>query len=282
MNATNGRIVLLLGLGAICLPAFAQNGTKPIASQGNTIGAPDYNSPGTDALPPLTNFNSPVADGRPGQYYFELGSLAFHDKDYSHAVNMYQVAASWAYKPAEYNLGLMYFRGEGVPVDRARGAAWMVLAAERNTPLYVKARDLMITQLSNDEFARTDQLWRQLKPTYGDEVALHRAKMRWALVKASMTGSRVGDGAVHLSVGGGDDRSSQRISPRAVVNAWGAFAGAATDGSLGYEQFRLSDNPYDPIFLQDKNGTATVGPITPLKAGDQQSQKQTDNNDHNF
>ncbi|HJU09049.1 MAG TPA: sel1 repeat family protein [Rhodanobacteraceae bacterium] len=282
MKTTNGRMALLLGLTAICMPVFAQNGTKPISSRGNTIDAPDYNSLGADALPPLTNFNSPVADGRPGQYYFELGSLAFHDKDYSHAVDMYQVAASWAYKPAEYNLGLMYFRGEGVPADRARGAAWMVLAAERNTPLYVKARDLMITQLSNAEFAQTDQIWNQLKPTYGDEVALHRAKMRWAEVKASMTGSRVGDGAEHLLVGSSNDRPSQRDTPRQVVDSWTAFGATAADGSLAYRQFQLSDNPYDAIFLKGNAGTAAVGPLTPMKGNNKQSQKQPDANDHNF
>ena len=64
---------------------------------------------------------------------------------------------------AEYNLGVMYFKGQGVPVDRARGAVWMVLAAERGQPEYVKARDLMATVLSKPEFARTDDLWGALK-----------------------------------------------------------------------------------------------------------------------
>lgn len=70
-------------------------------------------------------------DGRPGMRFFLDGAEAFRRKDYHHAIYMYKVAASWADKSGEYDLGLAYFRGEGVPVDRPLGAAWMVLVAER-------------------------------------------------------------------------------------------------------------------------------------------------------
>ncbi len=32
---------------------------------------------------------------------------------FRYAVDRYQVAASWGYKPAQYNLGIIYFKGEG-------------------------------------------------------------------------------------------------------------------------------------------------------------------------
>src|SRR5450755_3495276 len=136
--------------------------------------------------------NTPEADARPGEYYFLEGARAFRKKDYLFAIQMYAVSASWAFKPAEYNLAVMYTRGQGVPVDLPRGMAWIALAAERNEKHYVDAREAVYAELSKDQFDQANVIWRELKATYGDEVALRRAKARWAEVRANMTGSRVG------------------------------------------------------------------------------------------
>jgi hypothetical protein len=39
------------------------------------------------------------------------------------------------------------------------------------------------------------------------------------------------------------------------------LSGGSMDGSIAYQQFRQSDNPYSPIFLKNLAGTATVGPL---------------------
>jgi hypothetical protein len=265
---------------AMSVPAFAQTGT--------TTWAPSWDSAEGPGGPASGNYNTPEADGRPGEYFFQLGSDAFRRKDYDHAVAMYKAAASWAYKPAEYDLALMYFRGTGVPVDRALGAAWMVLAAERNNSKYAHARDLMITALSNAEFAQTNLVWQKLKPIYGDEVALHRAKLRWAQVKAGMTGSRVGDGAVYLLVGGGDYHGPASPSKLPIglsgvptpTSGWGAIKGSITDGSIAYRQLHSSDNPYDPQFLKNRAGHVDVGPLAPVNTSNDQSKK--DDGVHNL
>ncbi len=58
------------------------------------------------------------SDAVPGEYFFNLGVSAINHGDYKHAVEMYKVAASWGFKPAEYNLGVIFAKGEGgVPVD---------------------------------------------------------------------------------------------------------------------------------------------------------------------
>jgi hypothetical protein len=188
---------------------------------------------------------------------------------------MYKVAASWAYKPAEYNLGVMYFKGQGVPVDRARGAAWMVLAAERGKPLYVETRDLMVTALTEAQFERTDQIWGELKKTYGDEVALRHAKGRWAWARGRETGTRTGGLAGELYVGmsaphGSVDTgftSKQGALVLPVTTSWTDLLDplSTEDGSAAYQQFRKSDNPYDPIFLKPRSGTATVEPLQQVK-----------------
>lgn len=251
-----------------CLPAQAQ--TDRVAS---IVAAPDYGSGAAAGELSNNHFNTPESDGRPGVKFFTYGVQAFRRGDYRHARAMYEVAASWAYKPAEYNLGVMYFKGQGVPVDRARGTAWMVLAAERGAPLYVKARDLMVTALSKSEFARADELWGELKETYGDQVALRRAKAQWAYVRTHQTGTRVGGGTGELAVGvldGGHTPVPLGASGRPMKVAMTAaeiLQGGSIDGSEAYRQFQQSDDPFDPVFIRNRTGTVKVEPLTPLGPG---------------
>lgn len=244
------------------------------------VTAPDYASGAATGSMSDGHFNTPESDGRPGVKFFTLGVQAFRKGDYAHAVDMYKIAASWAYKPAEYNLGVMYFKGQGVPVNRPLGAAWMVLAAERGDPQYVKARDMMVTLLSNAEFAQTDEYWGQLTRTFGDKVALRRAKAQWAWVRTHQTGTRVGGAVGELLVGGYDTggapvEAGKSGKAQMFAAGFGYMQGGSVDGSIAYRQLRQSDNPYDQVFLKNRTGTVKVEPLVPLKHGkDKQPAKQ--------
>ena len=213
---------------------------------------------------------TPEADGRPGEYYFRQGTQAFAKHEYRFAIQMYEVAASWAYKPAEFNLGVIYARGQGVAADLPRAMAWMALAAERNDPRYVDAREAVYATLSKEQFEQANVIWRDLKKTYGDETALRRAKARWADVRAHITGSRVGF-VGHLDVGiptapparpGGSSNGAGALATSSVD----MFGGKEVDGVTAYRQLRESDNPYDPKFERQPLGTATVEPLVPVPA----------------
>ena len=196
---------------------------------------------------------------------------------------MYKVAASWAYKPAEYNLGVMYLRGQGVPIDLPRAMAWMTLAAERNEKQYVLARDLLNAKLTDAQFAQADLIWGQLKSTYGDEVALHRAEMRWAEARSSMTGSRVGSTAGELAVSGGSNMKNSDDGPggsqNVATSGFGIIGGNQTDGSVAYSQLLASKNPYDPKFRRDPEfiGKVTVEPLIPVKNDDEKGRAASNN-----
>jgi hypothetical protein len=170
----------------------------------------------------------------------------------------------------------------------------VALAAERNEKRYVDARETIYAEMTKEQFEQANVIWRGLKKTYGDEVALHRAKARWAQVKSSMTGSRVGS-VGNLTVGvpsaSSADPSYQRIanaqlqknmeSPpgeghqkgfgvntaqSTVGSSAEVTGGSGVDGSIAYGQLRESDNPYDPKFRQLPVGRATVGEPTEVKA----------------
>ena len=52
-------------------------------------------------------------------------------QDYAEAVKWYRLAAEQGHAKAQYNLGLMYDNGEGVPQDYAEAVKWYRLAAEQ-------------------------------------------------------------------------------------------------------------------------------------------------------
>lgn len=288
-------------LGFFCPMAFAisaQAATKLDFAGQYTMQPPRYDSPDNTDRPADQKYGTPEDAARPGEKFFFTAVHALRDKDYAFTVDMYLVAASWGYKPAQYNLGVMYLKGEGIPVDRPRAMAWMALASERGDPQYVQARELLYADLSKDEFTRANEIWRELKATYGDEVAFVRAKARWAQTRAAMTGSRVG-GAGPLTIGSasGGGRLVDLVSPlqpkppgpkgsstsspspgTSVVNgfataAFGVLGAGSEDGSKAYRQLRATDNPYDPRFSwRPSSGAATVGPLIP--AGDAQPDEQ--------
>jgi len=279
-----------LTLGGTTDAVFIQSG----ASTAKKETAP-YDSEYAAAEREMGNgFNTPEADARPGEYYFLLAVHAYRKNDFAFSIQMYEVAAAWAYKPAEYNLAIMYARGQGVAADLPRGMAWMALAAERNDKRYVDAREAIYADMSKEQFEQANVIWRGLKKTYGDEVALRRAKARWAQVKSSMTGSRVGS-VGNMTVGipsaNSGDPSYQKITNAQVqqnmVTPPGEFGekgmgvntarstvgssaevtgGQGIDSSIAYRQFRESNNPYDPKFKTPPVGKATVGEPTEIKA----------------
>jgi hypothetical protein len=230
-------------LAAVCIALLGGVGSA------RAQDAPDYSSSDTAEKPVQWTFATPEQDGRPGLYYFYRGVEAVDRGQYTFAVDMYKTSASWAYKPAEYNLAVMYAKGEGVPVDKPLAMAWAALAAERGDSGYVEAREAIYAELTPEEFQKANEIWRDLKKTYGDETALRRAKARWAMVKASITGSHVG-AVGNLRIGGVGSMSE-------------GLTGGWMIGPVAYRQLLESKDPYDPRFVPHY-GTATVGPIVPL------------------
>jgi len=209
--------------------------------------------------------DSLMLSARPGEYYYNLGADAVRHKDYPHAVEMYQVAASWAYKTAEFNLGVIYARGEGVAVDMPRAMAWMTLAAERNDKQYVEARNLIAMQLDKQGLAQAERILQELLPSYGDAVALPRAKLRWREVRDSATGSHLGAENGPVSVGNLNQRyiptpgKQGNSSPTPMDSGRDITGTTGIDGTIAYRELRSTDNPYDPHLQQ---GVATVGEPT--------------------
>ena len=62
---------------------------------------------------------------------FQDGLDAFKRKDYKEAVRLYRLSAEQGDAFAQYNLGVMYDNGQGVPQDYKEAVKWYRLSAEQ-------------------------------------------------------------------------------------------------------------------------------------------------------
>ena len=62
---------------------------------------------------------------------FQVGLEAHKRKDYKEAVRLWLPLAEQGHASAQYNLGLMYHQGKGVPQDYKEGVKWHRLSAEQ-------------------------------------------------------------------------------------------------------------------------------------------------------
>ena len=68
---------------------------------------------------------------------YEDASAAYERGDYATAFRLMKPLAEQGYAKAQYNLGVMYHKGEGVPADHAEAVKWFRKAAEQG---YAKAQ----------------------------------------------------------------------------------------------------------------------------------------------
>jgi len=68
---------------------------------------------------------------------FSTGLTAYNKGDYATAVREWRPLADQGVAAAQFNLGLMYYDGHGVPLDLERAAVWFTKAAEQD---YAKAQ----------------------------------------------------------------------------------------------------------------------------------------------
>lgn len=76
----------------------------------------------------------------PAAVSFEAGLQAAKSGDALVALRHFQVLAAQGHDAAQYNLGLMYLNGIGVPVDAGQARYWLRQSAGQG---YVKAKGLL-------------------------------------------------------------------------------------------------------------------------------------------
>jgi hypothetical protein len=116
----------------------------------------------------------------PGKYYEQVAQDCLKEKNYPAALDAFQKAAYWTNKIAQYNIGIIYWKGmDGIPVDKVRAVAWLGIAAEQHGPDVDKALRDAFVELTPEQHVAASALWKQLNADYGDEVTQPRATKRF-------------------------------------------------------------------------------------------------------
>ena len=103
-------------------------------------------------------------------------------------------------KYGQYMVGYMHLTGKGVERDIVAASAWYRLAAERGTVQFVKARDELLARLGDEQRAKSDELFIDIRQQYGDLVLLARAIREDYEILRDRTGSRVAAGSSPVAV----------------------------------------------------------------------------------
>lgn len=149
-----------------------------------------------DAVERDTGLGVGYSEHVPSAWEMRQGRQDYEAGNYMGAFWHYTNAAVWADKFAQYNIGVMYLRGEGVEFDPVRGWAWLELAAERGYPeMVLAANDLyrMLDEAQQREGRRI--LEEELLPDYGDAVRIKPTARRMERERRQATGTRTGSKA---------------------------------------------------------------------------------------
>lgn len=133
-----------------------------------------------------------------------LGMQARERGRHEETRNDFRNAARYGDKLSQAALADMLWNGQGGPVDRALGYAWMDLAAERGTEWLVVQRERFWEALSADERERAVREGRALYAEFGDPAATPRLERELRAGSMRQTGSRAGWNGAMRSQGRGD------------------------------------------------------------------------------
>ena len=118
------------------------------------------------------NFPGPAPDRRTLKTQEKVDAL-FEKGEYERAMFIYhKELAPLGDKYAQYMIGFMYLAEKGVQRDVATASAWFRMAAQREQPMFMRARDDTWRTLSTEQQARSDQIYIGLRVECGDATLL--------------------------------------------------------------------------------------------------------------
>ena len=86
-------------------------------------------------------------------------------QDDKEAVNWYRLSAEQGIAQAQNNLGQMYVNGQGVPQDYVLAHMWLNLSGSNGNKDAVKNRNIIEKRMSKQQIERAQELARNWKPT---------------------------------------------------------------------------------------------------------------------
>ena len=107
----------------------------------------------------VLNFAEPVAAGP-----LEDADAALKRRDYATVLRLIRPLAEQGDANAQYNLGVFYDNGLGVPQDKVRAYMWFNLSAAQGREGAAAFRDLIARRMTPAQIAEAQKLAREWKP----------------------------------------------------------------------------------------------------------------------
>jgi TPR repeat protein len=107
----------------------------------------------------VLSFAEPVASGP-----LEDADAALKRRDYQTAVRLIRPLAEQGNANAQYNLGVLYDNGLGVPQDKVRAYMWFTLSASQGRDGAAAFRDLIARRMTPAQIEEAQKLTREWKP----------------------------------------------------------------------------------------------------------------------
>lgn len=180
---------------------LSRRSSRPAALLGFLLGLALASSQAAADAEPLGHPLYRYDEHTPSAGTMQRARRAYRAERYRAAFGYYKIAAFWADKLGQYNIGVMYLQGQGVEFDPVRGWAWLQLSAERKYPDMVAAADQLHDLLDDAQRSAARRiLEEELLPEYGDEVAIERTAKEMRRNLRRGTGSRLGSRATLSAV----------------------------------------------------------------------------------
>jgi TPR repeat protein len=100
---------------------------------------------------------------------FDEALALYHSKDYTAALTEFRRLAEIGDHSAQFNIGVMYYRGESVGADPIQAYAWMALANQGGDPAWTKMRDQVYAGLPEAQKAVADAAKKDLFARLSDQ-----------------------------------------------------------------------------------------------------------------
>lgn len=91
---------------------------------------------------------------------YEDGTAAYNRTDYATALQKFRIGAAKKDSLSQYNLGVMYDKGQGVPQDYVRAHLWSNLSAVSGDANSIKLRDMIASLMTPQQIAEAQKIAR--------------------------------------------------------------------------------------------------------------------------
>ncbi len=107
----------------------------------------------------------PIGDDVGDKAAYDRANAVYKRGDYAEAVKWFHKAAEQGHGSAQYNLGLAYMEGKGVPEDYVRAHMWFnLVAAQDNRAMAKLLRDSVAKFMTPAQIAKAQKLAREWRP----------------------------------------------------------------------------------------------------------------------